>query len=152
MPENGSLNYNDTQLLYRVLLRIGTAKLGRASMRQARDVVPILAEQLQNCTLNIQYHLKESDTHKQSVGGGNRCERKGLKYLLAWTKSGVPLIVQWNKFSWIKSSSTLQKGAETIDLMKVNIFYLTVGYTYSMSLAIKPHRMFQNHKTDVKRK
>lgn len=83
MPENGSLNYNDTQLLYRVLFRIGTAKLGRASMRQAQDVVPILAGQLQNCTLNIQYHLKESDTHEQSVGGRNRCERKGLKYLLA---------------------------------------------------------------------
>lgn len=52
MPEDGSLNYNDTQLLHTTLLKIGAAKLGSATRRQERDVVPILAGQLQNCTLH----------------------------------------------------------------------------------------------------
>lgn len=81
VPEDGSLNYNDTQLLHTALLKIGAAKLGSAAKRQATDVVPILAGQLQNCTLNIKYHLKESDAHELPVGGGNRCETKWLKYL-----------------------------------------------------------------------
>lgn len=70
MPEDESLNYNDTQLLHTALLKVGAAKLGNSTMRQASDVVPILAEQLQNCTADIKYHLKES------VGGKNRCERE----------------------------------------------------------------------------
>lgn len=98
MPEDGSLNYNDTQLLHTALLKIGAAKLGRATMRQATDVVPILAGQLQNCTLNIKNHLKESDAHELPVGGGNRCEKKWLKYLQAWTENGVPFIILENKF------------------------------------------------------
>ena len=50
--------------------------VGKHTMRQATDVVPILAGQLQNCTLNIKYHFKESDAHELPVGGGNRCEAK----------------------------------------------------------------------------
>jgi hypothetical protein len=63
MPDDGFLNYNDTQLLYTALLIMWAAKLGSATMKEATDVVPILAEWLNKHTPNIKYHLKELDTH-----------------------------------------------------------------------------------------
>lgn len=44
MPQDGSLNHNDTQLLHTALLMISTAKPGSARMEWETDVVPILAE------------------------------------------------------------------------------------------------------------
>lgn len=44
MPENGPLNYSETQLLHTALLKMPTAKLGSARMEWVTDVVSILAE------------------------------------------------------------------------------------------------------------